>query len=101
MTYRGTFTGLDIHVRPDHPKRQLPEDVPCTPAYRVEFNAWLAEFFGMDNLIKDGQVIQAGPRLFMNPRTFSALSRDPAFRPMDPLALVSPLSWRVDFGSPF
>lgn len=82
-----SLLGLDVIVRPDHPKRQLPEDVPCTAAYRAEFNAWLAEFFGMENWIPDGQAIQAGPRIFVNPRTFAALKKLPQFRPADPLAM--------------
>lgn len=94
--WHGRLAGIDIHVSPDRPKRQLPEDVPCTPAYRVEFNAWLASFFGMDNLIKDGEAIRAGPRIFVNPRTYQALRRAPGFQPFDPLSLASPRSWRID-----
>jgi hypothetical protein len=101
MSYAGRFAGIDIHVRPDHPKRQLPEDMLLSPVFRAEFNRWLAEFFGMDNLIKDGEAIQAGPRVFMNPRTYRALSREPEFQPMDPLELVSPRHWRMDFGPHF
>lgn len=94
--WNGSFAGIKIYVRPDHPKRQLPADVPCTPAYRVEFNAWLAEFFGMDNLIQDGQALQAGEWVMVNPRTYQALRQAPEFQPFDPLSLMSPRSWRID-----
>lgn len=68
--------GLAVHVSPDTPRMRLAEDCPCTPEYRVELNAWMLEFFGTTNMLKDGEVLEVSwpsQHLLMNPRTFAKL----------------------------
>jgi len=52
---------------------QLSDDCPVTPAFRDEINTWMVQFFGTTNIIPDGQMINDGLYLYVNPRTFSML----------------------------
>ena len=65
------ISGLTVVVHPDFPKFQLSEDVPVTDAFRAQFNVWAREFFGMTNLLEDGQASVTGSKVFMNPRTYA------------------------------
>ncbi|MDH0774784.1 hypothetical protein N5C96_15405 [Delftia tsuruhatensis] len=67
-----SFLGLKVLISPDTPKLQLSEGCPVTPEFRVEMNAWMREFFGVRNLIEDGQCLhdQLNNTLHMNPRTW-------------------------------
>ena len=64
--------GLKVLISPDTPKLQLSEGCPVTPAFRIEMNAWMREFFGEWNLIEDGQCLhdRLNHILHMNPRTW-------------------------------
>lgn len=67
-----TIYGMDVIVTPDMPKRKLAEDVMVTPAFREEINLWMRGFFGITNIIEDGQYIVVQERMvYMNPRTFA------------------------------
>ena len=71
---RPSLFGLAVHVSPDTPRMRLAEDCPCTPEYRVELNAWMLEFFGTTNMLKDGEVYEVTwptRHLVMNPRTLA------------------------------
>lgn len=72
------MNGYTIRVSPDFPKMQLSIDCPVTPEFREETNAWMIRFFGMDNLIPDGEVyVMETLRIIqMNPRTYDRLQRD-------------------------
>lgn len=84
------WNGIPIHVIPDTAKVQVSEEFKRlqSPELVKETNAWLLEFFGVTNWLKDGQVIKTGdlahPELGMlcfavNPRTYEQLkSRDSA-----------------------
>lgn len=67
-----SFLGLNVLISPDTPKLQLSEGCPVTPEFRVEMNAWMRDFFGVRNLIEDGQCLhdQLNNTLHMNPRTW-------------------------------
>lgn len=67
-----SFLGLKVLISPDTPKLQLSEGCPVTPEFRVEMNAWMRDFFGVRNLIEDGQFLhdQLNNTLHMNPRTW-------------------------------
>ncbi|WP_322739897.1 hypothetical protein [Delftia tsuruhatensis] len=66
-----SFLGLKVLI-PDIPKLQLSEGCPVTPAFRIEMNTWMRDFFGVRNLIEDGQCLhdQLNNTLHMNPRTW-------------------------------
>lgn len=70
-----TFGGLRVFVSPDLPKMQLAPGDYVTPAFRAEIDAWLKYFFGVTNLISDGQFISVleTNTLHMNPRTYAQL----------------------------
>lgn len=72
------MNGYYVRVSADFPKMQLSIDCPVTPEFRDETNAWMIRFFGMDNLIPDGEVfIMETLRIIqMNPRTYARLERD-------------------------
>jgi hypothetical protein len=68
---------LSIQIKPD-PRRygNLPPNVPVTPAFRAEFNAWAKEFFQPApelNPIKDGDYWITEQTVYMNPRTYKML----------------------------
>lgn len=74
-----TFRGCRVLISPDHPKMQLSEDCPVTPEFRKEMNAWMRDFFGVNNLIPDGQFLHCrdfaghnahGGFITMNIRTY-------------------------------
>lgn len=70
------YAAFDIVISPDRPKMQLSEKV-CEvlkPEFIAETNAWMLSFFGMHNIIPDGQVYKMFDRQFiMNPRTYLQL----------------------------
>lgn len=76
-----TFQGLQVVIMPDRPKMQLSERVKevLSPEFIEEINAWMLEFFGVDNMLEDGQVwtVPAGwahsGMAYMNPRTYARL----------------------------
>lgn len=72
-----SFRGIPIFVTPDVPRRQLSEDVPVSPEFRAEMNAWMRDFFGTTNVLEDGQVITThyGKNFHMNPRTYAQLQK--------------------------
>lgn len=77
-----TFYGMRIVITQDRPKMQLSEDCPVTPEFRVEMNKWMLDFFGVDNLVPDGQVLkQTDPNnmlrsvAYMNERTYIQLQK--------------------------
>lgn len=65
-----TFNGMRVTISPDQPKMKLAPGDYVTPEFREEIDRWLLEFFGVTNLIPDGQVYQAGDYLMMNQRTW-------------------------------
>jgi hypothetical protein len=70
--------GLDVHVSQDRQKRKLPDEVipgvvPWPPGFKEEMDAWMLSFFGVTNLVKDGDVIRMGRAIYMNPRTVERL----------------------------
>lgn len=70
----GTFNGLKVYVQPDQPKMQLSQRVKevLSPEFAAETDAWMRSFFGMTNLLPDGQYLLSEQFGFvsMNPRTY-------------------------------
>lgn len=79
-----TIYGMRIFITADHPKMQLSEDCPVTPAFREEMNKWMLEFFGVKNLVPDGRVVYAPSPVwgetnqvaYMNQRTYNRLLKE-------------------------
>lgn len=69
------MNGYHIQVSPDTPKMQLSEGCPVTPEFRIEMNEWMKNFFGMQNLIPDGEcyIMEIMKIIQMNPRTYAQL----------------------------
>lgn len=67
--------GVRIFVAPDHPKMKLAPGDYVTEQCRRETDEWLVRFFGVTNLIADGQVIglPASNAVYVNPRTYRQL----------------------------
>ena len=67
--------GLKVYVQPDSPKMQLSESIKevLSPDFVTEINAWMVDFFGVTNLIPDGQFLFSEKFGFttMNPRTYA------------------------------
>lgn len=70
----GAILGVPLHVVNDHPKMTLYSEplpgVAWPPGFKAEMDAWMLRFFGMSNLVKDGEVLNLGGHVHMNPRTF-------------------------------
>lgn len=72
-----SFAGIEIHVVPDY-YMTLSEDVPVTPEFRAEINAWMRSFFKPKNIVPDGEVYRVKspftgkPIVTMNPRTYES-----------------------------
>lgn len=73
----GMIDGVPVVVTSDRRRYgDLPDDVPCTPEFRAEFNEWSRRFFPPDpalNVVKDGEMFMAGGRLYVNPRTHARI----------------------------
>lgn len=71
----GAILGVPLHVVNDHPKMTLYSEplpgVAWPPGFKAEMDAWMLRFFGVTNLVKDGEVLNASGRIYMNPRTFA------------------------------
>ena len=67
--------GFKVMVTPDTPRMQLSEHVLVSDEFRVKTNAWLLDFFGGINLIKDGDTLlnKRDQVIFVNPRMFEKL----------------------------
>jgi hypothetical protein len=73
------FYGTKVTVSPDLPKMQLSTDpaLMLPDAFRTEINAWMRDFFGVTNILEDGQVciVNNGEVFVMNPRTYDQLKK--------------------------
>lgn len=69
--------GIALYVHPDHPRMQLSPDCPVTDDFRKETNEWMREFFGVENVLKDGAIYidQATKRHYCTPRTFETFKQ--------------------------
>lgn len=67
-----SFLGTKVFISHDIPKMQLSKDCPVTDDFRAEMNAWMRTFFGVTNLLEDGECLhdQLNNTLHMNPRTW-------------------------------
>lgn len=69
--------GFAIILSQDSPKMQLSERVKevLSPEFIEETNAWMLGFFGVTNLLKDGETLVSEMlgTITMNPRTFQQL----------------------------
>lgn len=67
--------GVALYVLPDTPRMQLSPECPVTEDFRAEMNAWMVDFFGTTNVLRDGHIyIDMGTkRHYCNPRTLAAL----------------------------
>ena len=68
------WAGMNINVTPDY-HRKLSEDVPVTPEFRAEIDAWMRSFFKPHNIVPDGEILRGRDLwgrnvVYMNPRTF-------------------------------
>lgn len=71
-----TLYGMAVHIVPDTPKIILSKDVPVSEDFRIEMDRWMLEFFGITNLLDDGQVIAVGNEaMLMNQRTYRQLKQ--------------------------
>lgn len=78
---QASLFGIKIIISQDRPGYRLPDDCPCTPAYRAEFNAWAKTFFSPKNSLRDGEIMMIDPSFLsgglpgevytMNPRTYA------------------------------
>lgn len=70
-----TFLGFRVHVTPDTPKMQLSKDVPVSPDFRKEIDAWLIGFFGYTNILGDDAVLvsEAMGTIHCNPRNYAQI----------------------------
>jgi hypothetical protein len=73
MNQPQSLYGMKVVVSRDIPKMKLADGDYVTPEFRQEIDAWLLEFFGVTNLLPDGQVLsmQSANSVYMNPRTFA------------------------------
>lgn len=70
------YHGYQVHVSQDRPKMQLSPGVPVSDDFRKKVNAWMLEFFGVDNSIRDGVCYLMGQNtILVNPRTYAALQK--------------------------
>lgn len=71
------IAGYQVHVSPDMPRMQLSIDVPVSDRMREETNAWMREFFGVDNMVPDDRMITCTAPganwVLVNPRTYARL----------------------------
>lgn len=81
-----TLFGKRIFIDPNEvPRMQLSPDVPLTPEFRAEFNAWMREFFGMRSTIEDGVVLDMFGDLYMNRATYERLRSEAQRQSIKPL----------------
>lgn len=73
----GMLYGMRITLTPDTPKMQLGGAVReyLTPAMIADHNQWMLEFFGVDNVLADGDAAIVKDCMYMNPRTYQQLRR--------------------------
>lgn len=71
------IAGMAVHVVPDMPRMQLSVDCPVTDDFRAATNRWLAEFFGLENPLKDDVIYHdhMTKRLFCTPQTWDVLNK--------------------------
>lgn len=71
------FNGYNVVVTRDIPKMTLSPGDYVTLEFRKEMDAWLLQFFGSTNLLKDGEsmVTELDKKIFMNPRTYHILKK--------------------------
>lgn len=60
-------------VKEDVYTYQLPQDVPCTPSYRAEFNAWAKEFFGYEAVAPLGKYAVINGNYYVSPACFELI----------------------------
>jgi hypothetical protein len=74
-----TLYGFRVIVASDVPKLQLGEPVKqyLTPEQIADHNAWMRDFFGTTNRLRDGEVVtsHASRSFHMNPRTYQQLTQ--------------------------
>lgn len=70
--------GMDIIITKGYPKMQCSSEFARLqkPELVAETNAWMASFFGYENLLKDGEVRQHNKTLIMNQNTFSYIQKN-------------------------
>lgn len=71
FSLRRNFMGFDVveHTPRVLPKIELRADVPCTDAFRAEFNAWLIDMFGTveHSLVPPNVAYMFGNSIVMRP----------------------------------
>lgn len=70
-----TLLGLRVYVTPDVPKMQLSKDVPVSPDFRREIDAWLIELLGYTNILGDDAILMSEVMgtIHCNPRNYARL----------------------------
>jgi len=70
-----TLYGMRVNISPDIPKMTLSKDVAVSEDFRIEMDRWMLDFFGVTNLIPDGQtiVMESIGCVAMNQRTYRQL----------------------------
>ena len=72
----GFLLGKEVCISGRTPKMQLAPGDYITKEFRAEIDAWLIDFFGYNELVKDDEVIEVmGSQLFMNRSTYQKLLR--------------------------
>lgn len=75
----GMLHGYKVYISPDRPKHMLYDEVipgvPWPPAFKAEIDAWMLEFFGTYNLLRDDQALVSGSAMtiYVNPRMLARL----------------------------
>lgn len=72
---QGVYFGSEVYVVNPQRRFILSKSVPLSEDFRKEMQQWLDSFFGVTNLLADGEVIAIGEapstKFFVNQKTFS------------------------------
>lgn len=73
-----TINGVKVAVAPRYQRQVLSKDVPCSESFRKDFNTWLAGFFGFQETVEDGAVMEDKQNkiFYMNEATLRKLKAE-------------------------
>ena len=55
-----SICGINVQIAPEVPKYKLPEDLPLSPEFRSEFNAWALKRFGTTCIVSKDKMYMIG-----------------------------------------
>ncbi len=70
--------GYAVRIAPSYQKHWLSEDVTVTDKFREEFNLYLLDLFGKEEVVKDNAVLEdvSNKILYVNKKTFERLKHE-------------------------